>query len=139
MTKVEIVKKEVMTDSRGAVYKVLAGPKVLTLINEIYMSEVTTGVIKGWKRHNKMNMNLIAVCGETLLVTFEEDYGFASYRLSLDDHKIIRIPSKIWFAFMGLGKKNVILNMSSIQHDPEEEETIPLCKLNYQWPKVELG
>ena len=42
----------------------------------------------------------------------------------------------IWFGFQGLSEgRNIILNISNIIHDPEEQENIMLEDIKYNWNK----
>ena len=39
---------------------------------EAYMSSINKGAIKGWKKHNKMTLNLIVIIGEIKFVVYNE-------------------------------------------------------------------
>lgn len=92
---------------------------------EIYFSEVKKGCIKGWKRHSVMIVNLLPVTGE-FAVQIKKDFNDKPHKIFFgeNDYKLLRIEPNIWFAFEGLGNKNIIANVASIPHDPNEAETI---------------
>lgn len=107
---------------------------------EAYFSTVDFGVAKGWKKHTKMISNLVVPVGEILFVFYDdrensETLGqFFQVKLSLKNYCRLSVQPGIWMAFKGLGKDlNLLLNISSISHDPEECETMNISNpmINY--------
>lgn len=137
MQKIISLRPNVIRDDRGAVYKIMAAdlPEQALNIAEVYYSEIKYGVIKGWKKHNRMTMNLSAASGLIHMVTFDPKKNETiSFDLSLNNHQVISVKPGIWVAFRGDGEKNLLLNLASIPHDPEESSSLPIDNIDYNWP-----
>ena len=47
--------------------------------------------------------------------------------LGASNYKRITIPPGVWYGFKGISKKeNLLHNLASIEHDPDEQENVPL-------------
>lgn len=98
---------------------------------EAYFSTVKYNAVKGWKKHKKMVSNFIVPVGKILFVFYDdrtesETYNqFYEVELSTENYQRLAVQPGIWMAFKGIDKKlNLLLNISSIPHDPKECETI---------------
>ena len=101
---------------------------------EIYFSEIFFGKIKGWKRHLRMNMNLIVPEGFVKFVFYDEKFNyFEEYEIGPKNYFRITVPPGLWFAFKGLGKRNLVMNIADIEHDPNESEKKNLLDISYNW------
>ena len=109
---------------------------------EAYFSTIKTGVIKAWKKHNNMTLNLIVPIGAIRFVLFDERENskthahFNEIVLSKENYKRLTIPSGVWMGFQGLGKDiNMLLNIADIPHDPDEQTNISIenSKINFSW------
>lgn len=109
---------------------------------EVYFSGVDQGVIKGWKKHTKMTMNLIVVVGRIHFVLFDDRPDSAtykqhnSYQLDTEAHySRLTIPPGIYVAFQGLASANMLMNVASLEHQPEEAINVSLedFGFNYAW------
>jgi dTDP-4-dehydrorhamnose 3,5-epimerase len=103
---------------------------------EAYFSWVNPGVVKAWKRHLRMTMNLLVPVGCVRFVFWdglsttmrEESIGPESRYVRLT------IPAGIWFGFQGRSASpSLVLNLASIIHDPLEVERLDFGALNYDW------
>ena len=103
---------------------------------EAYFSKVIQGQVKGWKMHNKMTLNLLVPIGRNEFAVYDGS-NFFSTVLSPDNYHRLSIKPKLWLAFKGLAKINMLLNLASHHHDPAESETVPLDTFNFQW--TDLG
>jgi dTDP-4-dehydrorhamnose 3,5-epimerase len=95
---------------------------------EAYFTTVLGGTTKGWKRHGRMTMNLLVVAGR---VTFHfwDEFSNQGKSISLGEtiYGRLTVPPEIWMAFTGAGSElNLILNIASIPHDPEEAVNVPI-------------
>jgi dTDP-4-dehydrorhamnose 3,5-epimerase len=105
---------------------------------EAYFSWVAVGAIKGWKRHIRMAMNLVVPLGEVRFV-FRSVHATENDEFRIEDIGVnryvrITVPPGIWFGFQGLGApQNLVLNIASIAHDPDEVERLALSEVNYSW------
>lgn len=100
---------------------------------EAYFSTVGYGVVKGWKKHTKMVLNLVVPCGCILFVLFDGRTGTATsgqimeITLSTTNYQRLTVPPGVWMAFKGMTTGlNMLLNIASIPHDPGEAENLPL-------------
>tara|TARA_B100000989_G_scaffold291544_1_gene266132 strand:- start:614 stop:1042 length:429 start_codon:yes stop_codon:yes gene_type:complete len=102
---------------------------------EAYFSWIKPQSIKGWKKHNKMTMNLVVPVGNVKFVFFNSSLDIKKeYIIGVDNYVRITVPPKIWFGFKGLGQENnLVLNISSILHDSKEVETKELDQIEYNW------
>lgn len=105
---------------------------------EAYFSWVSVGAIKGWKRHKEMTMNIVVPLGKVRFVFAEVDkyggYKFRVEEIGEDHYSRITVPPGFWFAFQGQAvPRNLVLNISSILHDPNEVERMPLSDISYLW------
>ncbi|TGL45985.1 dTDP-4-dehydrorhamnose 3,5-epimerase [Leptospira perdikensis] len=102
---------------------------------EAYFSWIEAGAIKAWKRHNQMIMNLIVPIGNVKFVFYNSDSEeFVSETIGESNYSRITVPTGIWFGFQGIDSpKNLVLNISSILHDPLEADRLDLSKINYSW------
>jgi dTDP-4-dehydrorhamnose 3,5-epimerase len=101
---------------------------------EAYFSSLNQGAIKGWKKHNKMTLNLIVVVGEIKFVIYNES-NYYEVVLSKNNYQRLTILPGLWVAFKGLLKENILLNLANIEHDPNESDNKNLFDFDYNWNK----
>lgn len=94
---------------------------------EVYFSSVHQGVIKGWKKHTKMVLNLVVPVGKIRFVIYDDrpesatKGNFQDTILSIDNYYRLTVPAGLWMAFQGIGSElNLLTNVASIPHDPKE-------------------
>lgn len=101
---------------------------------EAYFSTVNKKDIKGWKKHNKMTLNLVVPIGEIEFVVYNEIKNeFFSVQLSQNNYKRLTVKPNLWMGFRGLGEYNVLLNLASIEHDPNESINVAIEDIKYKW------
>lgn len=98
---------------------------------EAYFSYVEQGQIRGWKKHNRMTMNLVVPTGNIKFVFHQLDTAgkveTKTFDIGENNFARLMVPPGIWFAFKGLSAGlNTVLNISNIEHDPAESEKLPL-------------
>lgn len=102
---------------------------------EAYFSWVSAGVVKAWKRHTRMIMNVVVPVGQVRFV-FRLDGAdeFRVEEIGVERYARITVPPGIWFGFQGLAvPQSLVLNIASIPHDPNEVERLALSDINYVW------
>ena len=99
---------------------------------EAYFSTVNKNDIKGWKKHTEMILNLVVVTGEVEFVVHDGD-DFFNVKLSKKNYQRLTVKPNLWLAFRGLDNENMLLNLASIEHDPNESENVDLDIFNYSW------
>jgi dTDP-4-dehydrorhamnose 3,5-epimerase len=110
------------------------------VFGEAYFSTVDFKAVKGWKKHTKMVSNLIVPVGEVRFVFFDERKGSATkgeffvINLSRDNYCRLTVQPGLWMAFQGIGKEvNLLLNIASIVHDPNESVTAKIDTFNFEF------
>ncbi|MFA6136952.1 MAG: WxcM-like domain-containing protein [Sulfurimonas sp.] len=101
---------------------------------EAYFSTINQGNIKGWKKHAKMTLNLVVPVGAIEFVLYDENTeDFLSIKLSENNYQRLTVKPNLWMAFRGLGTYNMLLNIASIEHDPNEAVSRELESIKYDW------
>ena len=102
---------------------------------EAYFTSIKFNKIKAWKKHNKMYMNLVVPSGSVKFVFFFEKKGtFREEIIGENSYARLTVPPGVWFGFKGMDNtNNLILNISSILHDPKETDTRGLDEIGYEW------
>ncbi|SUW87884.1 WxcM-like domain-containing protein [Campylobacter hyointestinalis] len=101
---------------------------------EAYFSAIDQNKIKGWKKHTKMTLNLIVPIGEIEFIIYnEKNKDFFSVKLSKNNYQRLTVSPNLWMAFRGIGEYNMLLNLASIEHDPNEAVNVDLDEIQYDW------
>ncbi len=101
---------------------------------EAYFSTINQGDIKGWKKHTLMTLNLVVVSGEIEFVIYnDKTKEFFSTKLSSNNYQRLTLEPNVWMAFRGISENNMLLNIASIEHDPNEAINIDLKEITYEW------
>ena len=105
---------------------------------EAYFSKINKGVIKAWKRHKNMTLNLIVPVGGIKFILFDDrdksNVQFQKVILSKDNYCRLTVPPMVWLGFQGLSSKgSMLLNIADIEHDPDEVDRVEIDKINYNW------
>jgi dTDP-4-dehydrorhamnose 3,5-epimerase len=107
---------------------------------EAYFSRVQSGVIKAWKKHNLMTLNLVVCLGEVKFVVYDDRPNSVSkgayYDVILSQKNYFRltVPPLVWMGFQGVSKKtSMLLNMIDIEHCSEELDRKDITEINYDW------
>jgi dTDP-4-dehydrorhamnose 3,5-epimerase len=120
---------------KGDIYHAIKkSDKEFNGFGEAYFSIVNKNTIKGWKRHDKMILNLCVPVGEIEFVVHNQitkEYFVES--LSLKNYQRLTIEAGLWVAFKGIKSFNMLLNISSIEHDPLEATSVCLNTFAYEW------
>lgn len=100
---------------------------------EAYFTTVHKDDIKGWKKHLNMTLNIVVPVGEVQFVIYN-DKTFFSVNLSPKNYSRLTIRPGVWIAFKGVGDgTNLVLNIASIEHDPQESVNKNLEEIIYEW------
>ena len=91
---------------------------------ESYFSTVNKEVVKPWKKHKKMTLNLAVPVGEIKFVLFDDrknSFTFKTFNeiiLSPKNYFRLTVPPNIWMAFKGIDTHNILVNTADLIHDP---------------------
>jgi dTDP-4-dehydrorhamnose 3,5-epimerase len=101
---------------------------------EAYFSQINFQAVKAWKKHNSQISNLIIPVGSVRFVVVDELGGQGVFDIKQDNYQRITIPPGLWFGFQGLSEgTNLILNISSIEHNPLESERLDIHEIKFDW------
>lgn len=101
---------------------------------EAYFSTINQNDVKGWKKHTKMTLNIVVPVGNIEFVVYDENSKeFFSTKLSHNNYQRLTVKAGLWMAFKGLDKYNMLLNLASIEHDPNEAINIGIEEIKYEW------
>ena len=103
---------------------------------EAYFSTVIKDEVKAWKCHKRMVLNLIVPVGAVKFVVIDPANTKLTFEttLSKDNYSRLTIQPGLWFGFKGMGKGlNLVTNIASIEHDPDEVERKELHEITYEW------
>jgi len=102
---------------------------------EAYFSEIHQGVIKKWRRHNRMTMNLVVPRGNVRFVLHDERRGtFAEHIIGEANYARLTVAPGLWVAFRGQGPgTSLILDITDAEHDPAEAEGRDVSAFAFAW------
>ncbi|GHV79555.1 hypothetical protein AGMMS49944_13460 [Spirochaetia bacterium] len=116
---------------------------------EVYFSTIHNGLIKAWKRHSRMTLNLVCPVGAIRFVLYDDRPNSITSNVFQEvvlargkNYARLTIPPGIWMGFTGISEEeSLLLNFADIQHDPVEQENVPVEKSHiiFDWKdKLEL-
>lgn len=107
---------------------------------EVYFSSVKKNIIKAWKLHKKMTLNLMVPVGKIQLCFFDfrsrSNTFNQSFKIILSQNPYFRltVPPGIWFGFQGVEDGlNLICNVADIPHDPNEVLRKEINEIDIDW------
>jgi dTDP-4-dehydrorhamnose 3,5-epimerase len=109
---------------------------------EAYFSTLSKGVVKGWKKHTLMTLNLIVMVGKVRFVVYDDRVNslskgsYFSIELSpRENYQRLTVMPGLWVAFEGMdSNENIVLNIANILHDPVEAENSPVGSGRIAYP-----
>lgn len=108
---------------------------------EAYFSQIKAGEVKGWKRHNRMSLNIVVVMGAIKFVIYDSREGsttcgrFEEVILSpKDNYQRMTVAPGLWMAFQGVGEGiSMLMDIIPEPHDPEEADRKDVSEINYSF------
>ena len=108
---------------------------------EAYFSQIKPGAIKGWKRHNRMVLNLIVPVGSIKFVIYDDrddsptKGNFQEIIVSPKTNYVrLTIEPGLWTAFAGMDKEtSMLLDIIPEPHDPAEADSKDLDEIPYNF------
>jgi dTDP-4-dehydrorhamnose 3,5-epimerase len=111
-----------------------------TGFGEAYFSTIEPGMIKGWKRHREMTLNLIVPFGTIRFIVLDDRNNnskkpvFEQFVLSKKNYCRLTVPPMVWVGFQALGKtSSLLLNIADIPHSTEEIDQKNLNEFDFDW------
>lgn len=99
---------------------------------EVYFSEVYAGETKGWKRHNRITLNLVVVSGSIRFYVYNDLTGErTSIELSPDgEYARLTVAPGLWMAFEGTAEQtSLLMDLIPEPHDPSEADRKELSEI----------
>ena len=127
---------------KGDIYHALKSTdEGYTGFGEAYFSQIESGEVKGWKRHNRMTLNIIVPVGKIRFVIFDdregsETYGkFQEVTLSPEDnYQRLTLAPGVWMAFQVMDSKRAMrMDIIPEPHDPTEASRKDLKEIVYKF------
>jgi dTDP-4-dehydrorhamnose 3,5-epimerase len=102
---------------------------------EAYFSSVSMHVVKAWKLHSQMTMNIVVPVGRVRFVFYSrETEAFRIEEIGSDRYARLTVPPGIWFGFQGMSAPcSILLNIANIVHDPTEVQRAATSEIKFDW------
>ena len=128
--------KRIPTDGGDVMHALKESDTGFNGFGEVYFSWIDQNVIRAWKCHQRMTMNLIVPIGEVNFA-FHVKNQKNNFRVeSIGEKRYVRltVPPGIWFGFQGKGVgRSLIMNLADMVHEPDEVLRKSVSKFSYNW------
>lgn len=112
-----------------------------TGFGEAYFSQIESGAIKGWKRHNRMTLNIIVPVGKIKFVVYDDREDsktkgmFQEIILSPEDnYQRLTLAPGLWMAFQGMSENiSMLMDIIPEPHDPSEADRKDIEEIEYKF------
>lgn len=127
---------------KGDIYHALKSTdEGYTGFGEAYFSQIESGKVKGWKRHNRMTLNIIVPVGKIRFVIFDDREGSKTYgkfqEVTLspeDNYQRLTLAPGLWMAFQGMDSEaSMLMDIIPEPHDPTEASRKNLEEINFKF------
>jgi dTDP-4-dehydrorhamnose 3,5-epimerase len=126
--------KEIEHPKGNILHVIKKGDSGYVNFGEVYFSTVLPSMIKAWKRHSSMTLNLVCPVGIIRFVLYDDRPGSKTFgnfqEIILSRYKNyarLTIPPGIWMGFEGKSEgESLLLNFSDMPHDPAEQENVSI-------------
>ncbi|MFN5417917.1 MAG: dTDP-4-dehydrorhamnose 3,5-epimerase [Flavobacteriia bacterium] len=119
--------KIILNEKGNIMHALKKSEKEFSEFGEAYFSFVNYNEIKGWKKHQRMTLNLFVPMGKVQFFVFDDRANsatkdcFFTCTLSQTNYMRLTLFPGLWFAFKGVGEsENLLMNIANIEHDPTE-------------------
>lgn len=108
---------------------------------EAYFSQIESGAVKGWKRHNRMTLNIIVPVGKIRFVVYDDRKGsatngkFQEVILSPEsNYQRLTLAPGLWMAFQGMDKGlSMLMDIIPEPHDPSEADRKDIEEIKFNF------
>lgn len=107
---------------------------------EAYFSQIERGAVKGWKRHNRMVLNIVVPVGAVKFVVYDDRENsntkgkFEEYVLSPNNYQRLTVAPGLWMAFAGLGDgTSMLMDIIPEIHDDAEVTRVDISDIPYNF------
>jgi len=141
---VAITPLKIIADERGAILHMLRSDAPhFQNFGEIYFSMTRPSIVKAWKRHTKITLNIAVPVGRIRLVVYDDRPESPSFEKfdeffigPEDQYALVTIPPMLWSGFQNIGTSDALLsNCATIPHDPDEanQKAIDDPSITFDW------
>lgn len=117
MDQIELIELNKINDEKGSVFHIIKNHDFN--IKEVYLSSLEKNIVKGWKKHKEMTLNLVVIKGNVLFTIIGNNIK-TQYMIGDNNYCRIQIPPNNWVSFEGMDDENLIINCADMIHDPDE-------------------
>lgn len=109
---------------------------------EAYFSLIKAGEIKGWKKHNRLTLNIVVIVGAIKFIIYDDRVGSKTYgkfeEVTLSpnhNYQRLMVEPGLWMAFQGMAenKVSILLDIIPEPHDPTEACKTDLLNIKYNF------
>lgn len=108
---------------------------------EAYFSQIEHGQIKGWKRHNRITLNIVVPVGAVKFVVYDDRDNSATkgqfeeiILSSSDNYQRLTVAPGLWMAFAGIGDEiSMLMDIIPEPHDDTEASRKHLEEIFYNF------
>ena len=129
--------KRIDGPSGAVLHAMKAGAAGYAGFGEAYFSEIYQGAVRGWRRHNRVTLNLIVPRGDVRFVMHDDRAAserFIVHTIGTSNYARLTVPPGIWVAFRGEAPgTSLILDIIDEAHEPSESEVCALSAFSYSW------
>lgn len=126
----------IAVDGGDVMHAMKASDRGYSGFGEAYFSWIGRGIVKAWKLHQHMTLNLVVPVGE-IRVVFCTPLALSTFReecIGRVQYARLTVPPGIWFGFQGLAEsQSLVLNIADIEHDPNEILRKKLNEIHFEW------
>lgn len=140
---VQIIPLQQMIDQRGAVYHMMKSTDaVFRQFGEVYFSLINPAVVKAWKNHQRVVINLVCIYGRVRLVLHDQRAASPTRGVTLEivlgpeHYGLVVVPPGVWNGFQGLATPHsIVCNCATEPTNPTEYERIEFTspRIPYVW------
>ena len=111
---------------------------------EAYFTQIESKQAKGWKRHNRMTLNLVVVYGKVTFVVYDDRENsktkgqFEIITLSPNDnYQRLTVAPGLWMSFYGSDEKtSILMDIIPEPHDPSEADKKDLSEIRFDFKEL---
>ena len=109
---------------------------------EAYFTQIQSGEVKGWKRHNRYVLNLVVAVGAVKFVIYDDRKGSPTQghfqEIILSPHgsyQRLTVAPGLWMAFAGAApsQTSILMDLIPEVHDPSESDKKELGEIEYNF------
>tara|TARA_Y100000589_G_C26773194_1_gene474666 strand:+ start:128 stop:559 length:432 start_codon:yes stop_codon:yes gene_type:complete len=134
-----ITKNKIINNPLGNIFHVIKSSSIgYCGFGEVYISSINKNKIKGWKRHNKVTINLTVIEGRVKFAIYDDrknskTFGEINTFILGPDLEFSRltISHGLWVAFKGYEDKNLIINVIPEEHNELEADNRSLDLIEF--------